>query len=62
MSLGFIPSASTYEELEDDVREYLESQDTVIKTSTTIDNLDHLVKKDLRIDMRDDHAASTCVI
>lgn len=59
LTLDFISGASYYDELDDkDLRAYLEKQSAVSKTNATIDSLHLLVKKELRMDVRDDEATS----
>lgn len=55
----FIPNASSYNDLKDtDLLNYLEYQDASSKTTRKVENLERIVKKDLRTDMRDDYAVS----
>lgn len=57
--MDLIPKASKYDDLSDnELRADLEKQAERPKSTITADKLDHMVKEELRINMRDEDALS----
>lgn len=54
IALGSLPDVTTYDELDDDrLRNYLEDGAVESRETTTIDDLDELVERELKMNMSD---------